>query len=217
MRQKLMLLALIFLILAPISVGARYVDRNELRPGDLILLPLDCYLCQMIEDETQSIFSHIGIIIRNREGKLMVAESWGKVRMVTISSFLIRSEKGQSCELYRSYQLDDLYSYKEFFNQFSAGISKLYFQKFQGLRFDSNFLWDNVDDQGKEKLYCSEFVTKILNSFLNDPITPYPMTFERNWQFWNRYFKGNVPQGELGNSPAFFEKSNRFFMVGKIK
>ena len=57
-----------------------------LEVGDLILQPLHCSLCSAIEQETDSIYSHIGIIIQKKP--LLVAEAFEKVRIVSIKEFL---------------------------------------------------------------------------------------------------------------------------------
>jgi hypothetical protein len=78
------------------------------------------------------------------------------------------------------------------------------------------FLWNNVDEKGNELLYCSEFVSKFLDRFLNLPTIPYPLSFKKNFQYWNGYFKGKIPEGELGNSPAFFSTDERFEFLKSI-
>ena len=53
----------------------------DLRPGDILLQPLHCRLCNLIEAQTDSIFSHIGIVINEKSD---VAEAFSKVRKVTL-------------------------------------------------------------------------------------------------------------------------------------
>jgi hypothetical protein len=80
----------------------------------------------------------------------------------------------------------------------------LYFdQKMNGLSFDPYYLWDNVDEKGNELIYCSEMVQKTLNSALSTPLPTTKMDFTPNWDYWYRYYNGNVPQGAAGNSPGY--------------
>ena len=87
---------------------------------------------------------------------------------------------------------------------------------YEGLKYDEKFLWDNVDENGKEKIYCSELVAKILNDIMewNYPIKR--MHFSRNVSEWDRYFSGNTPRDEWGNSPADFERSSEFVHLGDL-
>jgi hypothetical protein len=99
------------------------------------------------------------------------------------------------------------------FSQFEEEMRRTYFREYHGLRFDRRYLWSNVDESGGELLYCSEFVAKILNRFIEDDIVPYSMDFSRNWTYWKKYFKGHIPQGAPGISPAQFARDYRFFFV----
>lgn len=90
-----------------------------------------------------------------------------------------------------------------------------FYSGFHLLAYDAEFLWTNEDSNG-EKLYCSEFAAKFLNSFLPVKIQPKPMHFEKNREFWIQYFKGNPPDGQPGISPGDFERSPLFRKVGFI-
>jgi len=186
------------------------------RTGDVILLPLDCYSCAAIADEEQSEFSHSGVVILDENDEAWVAESLSKVKLVPLKDFLARVAKGKNAVAYRAHELDLLYLYGATgseFDSFKARAREVFATKFRGLPFDRDFLWDNFNEQGQEKLYCSEFIAKFLNNFLRVKIQPYAMDFLRNWDFWLGYFNGNIPQGKLGNSPASFSRSNLFYQV----
>jgi len=180
----------------------------EYRTGDIILVPLYCGSCTVIEDENQSRFSHSGVVIKNEAGEVYVAEALGKVKLTKLTDFLARVRPGRTAYLYRTMELEVLQDYRV--NQFASIERKMrsvFAKDFQGLGFDAYYLWDNHDSNGKELLYCSEFVAKFLNRFLEQDFDPRPMTFDRNIDFWRRYFGGMPPQGELGNSPGDFERS----------
>lgn len=184
--------------------------KIDLRVGDILLLELPCYSCQRIAEETKSGFSHSGLILKNPQGELVVAESLSSVRVVELKSFVKRSTKGATLKVMRT-------------NDFIMGADQLrkssweLFQtKYQGLLFDDLFLWDRRDQWGREMLYCSEFIAKLLNHFLINPLEPEPMDFSLHWEFWQRYFGRTPPQGELGNSPASFEVAPGWFAVGEF-
>ena len=83
--------------------------------------------------------------------------------------------------------------------------------------YDSLFLWDNVDENGNEKMYCSELVFHILKRSLGKKLklTPKNMHFHNQLEFWNRYYQGKIPTGELGLSPADYVKSKDFSILEK--
>ena len=51
------------------------VFANEFQTGDILLQPLHCRLCDLIEEEEQSIYSHMGLVIVV-ESQVMVLESF---------------------------------------------------------------------------------------------------------------------------------------------
>ena len=81
----------------------------EVRTGDVILLPLDCYSCRYIADEEQTEFSHSGVAIVDEKGEIFVAEALGKVKLVPLKNFLARVPKNKNAALYRTHELDQLY------------------------------------------------------------------------------------------------------------
>jgi hypothetical protein len=91
-----------------------------------------------------------------------------------------------------------------------------YLNYFDGLKYDHDFLWNNLDENGEEKLYCSEMVTKLLQGFMGIEVGTRRMKFDRNRDQWIRYFRGNPPDGKIGNSPAVFEHSELFYVVGEL-
>lgn len=188
------------------SMGA----ATTLKVGDVLLQPLDCWSCSLIEDEEQSIYSHIGIVLS--VDPVMVAESRGKVQLVTFEAFNSLTQKGQNLSVLRLKHegaVGELQKKKE-------QLLALFRADFEGLKYDHDFLWDNFDQNGNQKLYCSEMVAKLLQAFLGlDPIVK-RMHFSRNRESWERYFKGQVPVGKWGNSPADFERSDLFYTVGEL-
>ncbi|NCN50878.1 MAG: hypothetical protein COW01_08695 [Bdellovibrionales bacterium CG12_big_fil_rev_8_21_14_0_65_38_15] len=171
----------------------------NLRPGDVILIELRCYSCSIIADETNSRFSHSGVVIGKQGNQIQVAQAFGPVHMTSLENFLNQRVKGTSALVLRSDELKA--SAKELSLEFN--------QSWKGIPFDPNYTWDN------EKLYCSEFVAKFLEVFLGPVLPPKPLDFSRNWDYWSRVMYP-VPQGKPGNSPGDLERSPIFFHVGEI-
>ncbi len=188
-----------------------------LRDGDIILQPLSCYSCYAIAIEEGGPYSHMGLVIKLKK-KDYVIESLAKVSMIPLELFLKRSTQKRSYIVLRNHELNQLYlKNKTQFYQFVKSLKKSFFTKFQDLPYDKSFLWDNFDENEKEKLYCSEFVTKILNPYLKEKIKTKKMSFRKMRDFWERYFQGRVPEGKEGNSPMDFFRSPLFFKVGEIE
>ena len=48
-----------------------FIDKDQLEVRDIILIPVKCYVCSAIEVNTNSRFSHLGIVI-NKQKKLLM-------------------------------------------------------------------------------------------------------------------------------------------------
>jgi hypothetical protein len=183
----------------------------ELKVGDILLQPMQCWSCTLIEAQENSKFSHMSLVIETKP-QVKVAEALGKVRVLTLEDFHSRTKKGHTLSVrrFKNSELVNLIQKK-------ALELKKYFQfHYQGLDYDEEFLWDNLDQKGSEKLYCSEMITKLLSNFFHVELPIKRMKFDVRREEWIKYFKGNPPDGMWGNSPADFEKSPLFMHVGEI-
>lgn len=182
----------------------------ELKVGDILLQPLDCWTCNLIEAEEQSIYSHIGIVIS--DNPLLIADSNGKVKKQTLEVFNSITEKGQKIRVLRFQNEKNVNELQDK----AVDFLRLFNEEFEGLPYDKQFLWNNFDENGQQKLYCSEMIAKLLQAFLGiDPIIK-RMHFSRYPELWARYFKGEPPVGQWGNAPADFERSHWFYVVGDL-
>ena len=59
--------------------------KISLEVGDVILIPVKCYVCSAIEVNTNSRFSHLGIVINKQKE---VAHALGKVKKEPFENFL---------------------------------------------------------------------------------------------------------------------------------
>ena len=199
------LFLIIFIFSSTLSLA-----EQKLRSGDVVLLSLRCYLCTMIETEEQSPYSHSGVIVETPQG-LMIAEALVGVRLVSVTDFFKRAKTGfpplviRNKELMKRFQTNP-----SDYDNFKKRLYQLFVENFAGLEFDHQYRWDNKDDLGRETYYCSEFVAKFLNPFLKNKMNPKPLDFTRNWDYWFKYFHGDVPQGEWGNSPGDLQRSDLF-------
>lgn len=182
---------MIFLIfLIPLNIFA-----NSLKVGDLLLQPLHCRLCNLIEGETHSEYSHIGIVLQTSP-QIFIGEAFKEVRAVSLEEFLKKTEKGLQVKVLRHRSNINLKKLKSIFIQ--------YFQK---MPYDRNFLW------GNDSFYCSEFTWKILKFFTKELPSPKPMTFYYHPEEWEKYFNGPSPVGKRGISPADFDRSIFFRQI----
>jgi hypothetical protein len=195
----------ILLVLALLSLSP--VKAERFQPGDIILLELNCFTCRLIAEETDSRFSHSGLVLRSPEGKLRVLESLRMVEDVSLESFLARSAPGASALVMRSFD-SSLFQHKAL----QERMWSEYKQRWYGLPFDFQFLWDNFSPDGSELLYCSEFISKFLFNYLGSyPGAPAPMDYSRHYDFWERLFGAPPPQGKLGNNPASFYRDPEWY------
>lgn len=188
------------------------ISALELQSGDIVLISFNCYECRVIESETNSLFSHSGVVLVGENNEIFVAQALTKVRLSPLQEFLKNRTPGTKAHIYRPYELENRNS--------NLGLDKsmrnLFEKDFQGLPFDSKYFWNNFDENGRELLYCSEFVAKFLDYFLSTPSLVFPLTYQKNYDYWLKYFKGNVPEGEMGNSPASLSTDPRFHLVGTL-
>ncbi|MBH48773.1 MAG: hypothetical protein CME71_11445 [Halobacteriovorax sp.] len=183
------------LILLSLSLSAHSL---ELRPGDILLIELRCYSCSIIADETGSRFSHSGVVLGKQGNETFVAQALGRVHVTTLSNFKSQKVKSTSLLVLRPKNFSP-----------SENLMEVFSRDWSGIPFDSNYTWDD------EKLYCSEFVAKFLESFMGPVFPPKPLDFSRNWDYWSSVLNP-VPQGEPGNSPGDFERSSEVEVIGEI-
>lgn len=188
------------------------IHALTLQPGDVLLISFNCYECRVIESETNSPYSHSGVVIENEKHEIKIAQSLGMIALYQPNDFYKNKTPGTKIGVYRSYEISKLMN-----AEFKNKMLNTFNEKYKGILFDSTYLWDNVDSNGRELLYCSEFIAKFLDNFMISATIPYPLTYQKNLEYWKKYFKGNVPEGVLGNSPASFSKDPRFYLVGYLE
>lgn len=212
MKKQFLTFLVLWLFLLPAAFAG--LNFSELRAGDVLLLSLNCYECRMIESETESLFSHSGVVVSDSSGELKVAQSLGKVALYSFEEFTKNKTPGTFVHVYRAHELSRLSGLKK--TEFDQSLLDLFNEKFKGAPFDSKYIWNNFNTEGVELLYCSEFIAKLLDSFLRQKTILHPISYSKHYDYWYKYFKGNVPEGEPGNSPAAFSRDSRFFFVGKF-
>ena len=176
----------------------------ELKTGDILLQPLHCWTCSLIEAQERSIYSHMGVYLKIND-KDYVLEAFGKVQIISLADFLQKTQKDQDVLVKRFKNI-----------KFDRDLLIANAQAYTELEYDSDFIWDNYDVNGNEKLYCSELVYKLFDEFYEGlPIKR--MLYDINREHWIRYFRGDPPDGKWGNSPADFDKSDLLYPVGILK
>ncbi len=184
-------------------VYSSLVQGQKLQTGDVLLQPLSCWSCGLIEQQENSQFSHIGIFIRDGNSEF-VYEALGSVRRIPLGDFLKRTKKAHHVIVLRS------------IFPFEKKSLKLHADKLLGLPVDKAFRWDNFIND-KEQMYCSEFVYKLLKNVLAlNNTSPKRMFFNVNPLAWDRYFNNDTPRGELGLSPEDFNQSDDFFVLRSL-
>ena len=192
-----------FMALIAVSLNSAVQASTPLKTGDVLLLPVQCHLCQMIEAEEHTPYAHAGVVlIENQQPQIL--EAWDRVSKTPLANFLRRRKKNSHALLLRP-----ITSQGAEVRIKHEALSALYDSEFKGHSYDRDFLWDNRDARG-ETLYCSELVAKLLNPFLPRPIPTKPMHYDQYREQWIQYFHGAPPTGKPGLSPGDFERSPLF-------
>lgn len=179
----------------------------KLEIGDILLQPLQCWSCGLIEQEENTKYAHSGLVVSLEP--LLVAESISEAHAIPYELFRARNKKGEPLKVMR---LKD----KKLQTKLKRGFYQRFVRDYKGIKFDPHYLWNNVDRDGRELMYCSEFISKMLEAHLEINMPIKRMQFLKNRDYWFQYFNGRIPDGEWGNSPADFEKSDLFSHVGYL-
>lgn len=153
----------------------------------------------------------MGIVIETKP-TIRVMDSLGKVKVESFDSFNGGTSKTRPIAVYRFRNPEIV----EALENRKAELQTYYYENFDGLKYDHDFLWNNFDENGSEKLYCSEVVTKLLQGFLGLELPMKIMKFDKNRDEWIKYFRGLPPDGKWGNAPADFAKSELLYEVGEL-
>ncbi|MAX65547.1 MAG: YiiX/YebB-like N1pC/P60 family cysteine hydrolase [Bacteriovoracaceae bacterium] len=176
---------------------------KDLKTGDILLQPLDCWVCSLIKLEENSKYAHIGVLVEKGKQKF-VLEAIGEVRLTPIMDFLNRTKDMKTKILVRRSLLINDWHRQKFITLSS---------KYEKMFYDTQFRWNNYSNN-TEEVYCSELVYKYLNELLDfKSLAPKRMEYRVNPKLWDAYFKGKTPRGELGVSPEDFVKSDDFFSI----
>ncbi len=168
---------------------------NDFQVGDVILLDLDCRSCQVIESESGGRFSHSGVVISDGR-ELFAAQSLGYVHHLPIKKFLTYTKKYVVLR-----PTINTSSFKKYHWE-------IYKREYYKTPFDDDYRWDD------QTLYCSEFLYKFMNRFMNfKHLTSAPMDFTLNWDYWSDHFRNGPPQDIEGIAPNDFYRSTDFKVI----
>lgn len=202
---------LLTLFLVLFTLNSHVQSSPALRPGDILLQPLGCWTCSLIEAEEETIYSHIGVVL-SVEPEILIGEAFGSVRKIGFTEFNSKTEAGQKLMVMR-FRNDEL---SNDIQSAALEFMQTFDQEFLGAKYDHDFRWNNFDENGAEKFYCSELVSKLFQAFVGIESPIKRMHFQSNRDQWMTYFRGNIPDNEWGNSPGDFERSDLFYQVGEL-
>ena len=204
----------LFIFLTIFTIPTFALTINDLQTGDVVLLSLKCIECRVIESETNSLFSHSGVVVVDEQGRKRIAQSIGNVALFSYADFTGNITPGTYVHVYRAREFSKLSEHK--IAMLEKSMLETFNEKYRGAPFDSKYIWNNFNAKGVELLYCSEFIAKFLDNFLSQKTQLKVISYNKHYDYWTKYFKGVVPENELGNSPASFSRDHRFEFIGTI-
>ncbi|MBC7691555.1 MAG: hypothetical protein H7222_07275 [Methylotenera sp.] len=193
------------------TLEAQATPAPVLEVGDVLLQSMSCYACSLIEAEEDSAYSHMGIVLSTLP-EVMIAEAWGPTHLVALREFVKKSKTGSRLRVLRFRNPE----VNRFLTVHQVEWRRIFAADFNGNAYDDQFLWNNFDERGREKFYCSELVTKLIATQIDLELPVKRMHFTKNRDAWARYFHGVIPDGKFGNSPGDFERSELFHDAGEI-
>ena len=205
---------LIFSLLAFLSTNLFALSVNDLKAGDIVLLSLNCRECRVIESETNSLFSHSGVVVIDLDKTIKIAQSLGSVALYSFADFARNITPETFVHVYRPREFKNISVQDRL--RLERKMLSIFNRKYKGAPFDSKYIWDNYNEKGEELLYCSEFIAKFLDNFLTEKTITQITSYNKHYDYWFKYFRGEIPENELGNSPAAFSRDNRFEFIGTI-
>lgn len=206
-------IVLLFTLLIFSNLDAMSQAPNiEFKEGDLVFQDLDCGpLCDAIEAVTEGYkgrdFSHVAIIIKEKNRLRAIEAIGSEVRTISIDSLFLRTP---SKNKYLIMRLNDEYQY------LSKNISKNSLQ-YIGKKYDDRFIMNN------DSLYCSELVYEVFNSSIKNETIFHlqEMTYKepgtnKFFQAWVDYYKSlnsSIPEGLPGINPGLISRSAYLHIV----
>lgn len=139
-----------FLTLFSLSVLVSFQPKSakvKFREGDILFISNPIGQGQAIQLATKSKYTHVGIILPDSKGKLMVYHAVEPVKKSTIAEFLALSANGK----YEQMRFFDT----NMVNRESIGVLVTEANKLIGKPYDKAFSWSDME------MYCSEFVWKL--------------------------------------------------------
>ena len=211
-------IALSFLAFSKVEAGViiqNFVEKElqdtfQLKEGDLLFQDSDCGpFCDAIEKVTFGInnskFSHIGLVVKNKNEELVVLEAISKGVIITpLESFINRSFDHENNPKVIVGRLKPEHAHLQNAAVAAASnrIGKLY---------------DEVFDINNDKFYCSELIYFAFKEANNgQPVFQLqPMTFNdpdtgKPFQVWVDYYEKlgvQIPEGEPGLNPGGISRS----------
>ena len=205
-----------FFILFNLIVFPQKNSSFNLQEGDMIFQDLDCGpLCDAIEKVTEgyngSKFSHIGLVVQDSTGKLVILEAISSgVQLTPVDKFLNRS-------------LDKNGNPKAIVGRLKTNFWVLIPSLVKEAKSYLGKSYDNVYMINNDSYYCSELI--YLSSKKANDDNPFfelrPMTFkdpETNnfYPAWVDYYKDlneKIPEGEPGINPGGISLSDKIEIV----
>lgn len=170
------------------------MNKNNLQEGDIIFIAIPNPLYHRVAQGTGSKASHVGIVLKNRQGDWVVAESAVPLsRYSSLKAFIRRSDNGWYC----------IRRLREGFLASQLARLKSECDKRMGILYHPGFKFDS------KRLFCSKFVYEVfLDTFEVEVGRLETLRALLDWQpdtplwFWRLWYFGRIPWSRCTVTPA---------------
>jgi len=178
-----------------------FVDKNQLKEGDIVFQSSQSKQCTAVQKATHSPYSHCGILLKQGD-ELMVFEAVQPVKFTPFNEWIKRGQ-GNKYEVKRLKKSDSILTKNILIKMEKEA------QKYKDKNYDIYFGWND------ELIYCSELVWKIYKNAVGvevgklKKLKEFDLTSTEVKTIMKQRYGNKIPYDETVISPSdIFESEN---------
>lgn len=181
------------------------VKLRYLREGDIIFTAIPHFLFKRVAAGTGSKTSHVGILLKDAQGKWIVAESAvPKTQYVSLESFIRRSENHWHCvrRVKKQLTVDDIEALKWACHSRMGRWYHLGFKFHSKRQFCSKFVYEVYQEALDMEIGQLQTLQELIEEQPNTPLL-----------FWRLWYFGFIPWSRVTITPASQMRDTRLLDV----